>query len=315
MNRWSGVEEFVEVVNSGSFTAAARKLGVSTSHVSRRIDALESRLSTRLLYRTTRQITLTEVGKTYFEHCNDLIEAFGEAEALVTQMQTEPVGTLKITAPSVFGEKYIAPLTNDFIKVHPKLSVEFHFTNDVIDMVHDGYDLAIRTGDLKDSTLMAKKLAPRKLHVCASPAYIKEFGIPDDLEALHGHNCLVGLVDSWAFQDNGAIIQYKPKGRWHGNSGSAVLDATLRGLGLAQLPDYYVSQKLQSGELVEILQDYRAPDSAVWAVYPFNRNLSAKVRLFVDFLSDHFSKHLPWVEEGVEADSDDLNDDERQAAN
>ncbi|WP_325890949.1 LysR family transcriptional regulator [Grimontia sp. NTOU-MAR1] len=309
MNRWSGVEEFVEVVNSGSFTAAARKLGVSTSHVSRRIDALESRLTTRLLYRTTRQITLTEVGKMYFEQCNDLIEKFAEVEALVTQMQTEPVGTLKITAPSVFGEKFIAPLANDFIEVHPKLSVEFHFTNDVVDLVHDGYDLAIRTGDLKDSTLMAKKLAPRKLYVCASPAYLKEFGVPANLDDLQNHNCLVGLVDSWSFRDDGNAVNIKPQGRWHGNSGSAVLDAALHGLGLAQLPDYYVSQKIMSGELVEVLSGYQAPDSAVWAVYPFNRNLSAKVRLFVDFLSDHFQHHLPWM---VEEHHD--NDDHQEAA-
>lgn len=311
MNRWSGVEEFVEVVNSGSFTAAARKLGVSTSHVSRRIDALECRLSTRLLYRTTRQITLTEVGKMYFEQCNDLIEKFAEVEALVTQMQTEPVGTLKITAPSVFGEKFIAPLVNDFIDVHPRLSVEFHFTNDVIDLVHDGYDLAIRTGDLKDSTLMAKKLAPRKLYVCASPAYLREFGAPVNLDDLQNHNCLIGLVDSWSFQDGGTTVTIKPRGRWHGNSGSAVLDAALHGLGIAQLPDYYVSQKILSGELVEVLADYQAPDSAVWAVYPFNRNLSAKVRQFVDFLSDHFQYHLPWR---IEAQRDDDSHNHREVA-
>ncbi|MBV7298892.1 LysR family transcriptional regulator [Enterovibrio paralichthyis] len=309
MNRWSGVEEFVEVVNSGSFTAAARKLGVSTSHVSRRIDALENRLTTRLLYRTTRQITLTEVGRMYFEHCNNLIEQFADVEALVTQMQTEPVGTLKITAPSVFGEKYIAPLANDFMQVHTKLSVEFHFTNDVVDIVHDGYDLAIRTGELKDSTLMARKLAPRRLYVCASPRYLKEHGYPKHLEDLQSHNCLVGLVDTWAFEENGTPVQYKPKGRWHGNSGSAVLDATLQGLGLAQLPDYYVSRKLLSGDLVEVLPDYRSPDSSVWAVYPFNRNLSAKVRLFVDFLTERFSHHLPW-----EHEDEPLEDDDHQEA-
>ncbi|SKA46468.1 LysR family transcriptional regulator [Enterovibrio nigricans] len=314
MNRWSGVEEFVEVVNSGSFTAAARKLGVSTSHVSRRIDALESRLSTRLLYRTTRQITLTEVGKMYFDHCNNLIEKFAEVEALVTQMQTEPVGTLKITAPSIFGEKFIAPLANDFIKVHPKLSVEFHFTNDVVDIVHDGYDLAIRTGELKDSTLMAKKLAPRKLYTCASPSYLREHGIPQTLEDLQSHNCLVGLVDTWTYSDNGTCVQIKPKGRWHGNSGSAVLDASLRGLGLAQLPDYYVNQKILSGELVEVLHEYHAPDSAVWAVYSFNRNLSAKVRLFVDFLSDSFSHHLPWLEEEHQEESHSDDEQNQEAS-
>ncbi|PMN93328.1 LysR family transcriptional regulator [Enterovibrio norvegicus] len=310
MNRWSGVEEFVEVVNSGSFTAAARKLGVSTSHVSRRIDALESRLSTRLLYRTTRQITLTEVGKVYFEHCNSLIEEFCDAEALVTQMQTEPLGLLKITAPSIFGEKYIAPLANEFIQAHPKLSVELHFSNDIVDMVHDGYDLAIRTGMLKDSTLMARRLAPRQLYVCASPDYIKEFGEPKVLADLANHNCLVGSAEAWSFQDKGEATQVKVKGRWHGNSGSAVLDAALRGMGLAQLPDYYVRPKIQQGELLEVLADYKGPDSAVWAVYPFNRNLSAKVRLFVDFLSDHFSDHLPWDDEIM---LEELN--RRQASN
>ncbi|WP_434362239.1 LysR family transcriptional regulator [Parasalinivibrio latis] len=300
MNRWSGVEEFVEVVNCGSFTAAARKLGVSTSHVSRQIDALEHRLSTRLLYRTTRQVTLTEMGKVYFDHCNQLLDGFSDAEAIVTQLQTQPQGLLKITAPAVFGEKYIAPLANEFIRNHPKLSVEFHFSNQVMDMIHDGYDLAIRTGILKDSTLMARRLAPRQLYVVASGEYLKEFGTPASLDDIQHHDCLIGTLDTWSFQKDGLLTQMKVKGRWHGNSGTAILDAALRGLGLAQLPDYYVVDKIRRGELVTVLDEFRSPDSGVWAVYPYNRHLSAKVRLFVDFLSERFSEHLPWIEEEEE---------------
>ena len=294
MSRWSGVEELVEIVNCGSFTAAAKKLGVSTSHVSRQIDALEQRLSTRLLYRTTRQVNLTEMGKVYYDHCNHLLEGFADAEAIVTQLQTQPQGLLRITAPSIFGEKYIAPLANEFSQQYPNLGLEFVFSNDVVDVIQDGFDVAIRTGVLKDSTLMARRLAQRQLYVVASPEYVKQHGKPKTMAELQNHQNLIGSKDSWSFQLNGVPTQIKVKGRWHGNSGIALLDAALKGLGIAQLPDYHVVDKINSGELVTILDEFKCTDHAVWAVFPYNRHLSAKVRLFVDFLFASFKQQLPW---------------------
>lgn len=296
MSRWSGVEEFVEIVNCGSFTAAAKRLGVSTSHVSRQVDALEQRLSTRLLYRTTRQVNLTEMGKVYYEHCNNLLEGFSDAEAIVTQLQTEPQGLLRVTAPATFGEQYIAPLANDFIRLHPKLNVEFSFSNDVVDVIQEGYDLAIRTGVLKDSTLMARRLAHRRLFLVASPEYINAYGEPKSLAELHTHIGLMGEKDAWSFYVDGASSQIKVKGRWQSNSEAAQLDAALKGMGLAQLPDYQVLDKINKGELISVLDDYSSPDPGVWAVYPYNRNLSVKVRLFVDYLTEQFEKGLPWLE-------------------
>ena len=297
MNRWKGVEEFVEVVNCGSFTAAALKLDVSTSHVSRQIDALEHRLNTRLLYRTTRKITLTEIGKNYFDSCNHLIEGFSMAEETVTQMQTKPQGILKITAPATFGENYIAPLANQFMQSYPELGIEFHFSNQIIDLVDEGFDLAIRTGILKDSSLMARRIAPRQLYVCASPAYLKQHRQPDNLQDLVKHNCLIGTLDVWQFQEHEQLKKIKVKGRWHGNSGSALVDATCMGLGLSQLPDYYVVDKIRRGELIPVLAQYQTPETAVWAIYPYNRHLSQKVRLFVDYISESFSQSLPWLDQ------------------
>ncbi len=284
MARWAGIEEFVAVAETQSFTAAAKRLSVSTAHVSRQINALEERLGAKLFYRTTRKVTMTEVGGTYYQHCRQLLQSLEEAEQAVTSLQSEPRGTLRLTCSVAYGDLFVAPLVNEFISKYPELSVQMLFTNQTLDLVEEGLDLAIRFGRLKDSTLVARKLAPRTLYTCGSPQYFERFGNPKNLQDLAKHNCLLGTLDYWTFCEKGQSKTLKVAGNWSCNSGPALLDAALRGIGLVQLPDYYVVDHLQSGALRSVLDDYRQPDSAVWAVYPHNRHLSPKVRLLVDLL-------------------------------
>ncbi len=286
MQRWDRVEAFVEVVRQGSFSAAARELRVSASHVSRLVGQLESRLDTQLLYRTTRRIRLTDAGRLYYQHCQPLFEGFREAESALDDFQARPKGMLSLTCATTFGERYIAPLVNDFQSLHPQLEVHMHFTNRQVDLIDEGFDVAIRMGALKDSSLIARRLCERREYVVGSRNYFEQTARPHSLAELSAHNCLAGSRDSWLFSVDGQRREVRISGRWQANSGPALLDAARKGLGLAQLPDYYVMADLRSGQLVSVLDQYQYTDTAVWAVYPRHRHLSAKVRQFVDFLAE-----------------------------
>jgi len=292
---WEGVCEFVSVAEQGGFTAAARKLGVSVAQVSRQVAQLEDRLQAKLLLRTTRQVRLTELGDIYYRHCRQLLDNLYEAELAVGRHQAEPQGTLRITAPVSYGESRIAPLVNDFMLRYPQLEVTLTLTNQLLDLVHDGFDLAIRLGHLKDSTLIARKLAERIPYVCASPAYAARNGVPLSLPELAQHSCLVGNSDEWHFTLQGQPHTLRVQGQLHCNSGHALLDAALKGIGIIQLPDYYVYPHLASGELLELFPECRAPAEGIWALYPQNRHLSPKVRLLVDYLADQLGSASPTV--------------------
>lgn len=291
MRKWEGIEEFVAVAETNSFTSAAKRLRVSTAHVSRQINALEERLGTKLFYRTTRKVTATEVGTIYYQHCRQLLDNLEEADQAVTHLQSTPRGKLRLTCAVAYGDRFIAPMVNEFLSLYPDLSVEMIFTNQALDLVQEGVDLAIRMGQMEDSSLIARKLAPRTLYVCGSPQYFTQQSQPHILSELASHNCLLGTLDYWGFYENGKTRTVKVEGNWRCNSGPALLDAALRGLGLVQLPNYYVSVHLQNGTLISVLDNYRQPDSAVWVVYPPNRHLSPKVRLLVDFLSERLAAH------------------------
>jgi len=285
MHNWEGVCEFVAVVETGSFTAASKRLGLSTAQVSRLVSALEVRLSAKLLYRTTRKVTITELGNVYYQHCRQLLDGLEEAERVVTNLQSIPTGKLQITAPVTYGEKTIAPLVNDFAAQYPELVVRLHLTNQQLDLVDEGFDIAIRLGKLDDSRMIAKRLAPRVQHVCASPDYIARYGAPHSLSELDRHNCLLGTLDYWRFQEGGKARQIRVKGSLRCNSGPALLDAALKGLGIVQLPDYYVDPCLETGQLRPMLQTYQELNEAVWALYPQNRHLSPKVQLLLDYFA------------------------------
>jgi len=286
MFNWEGVNEFVAVAELESFTAAAKRLAISTAQVSRQVSALEVRLSTKLFHRTTRKVSVTEVGRIYYQHCRQVLDGLEEAERAITNLQRTPSGKLQVTAPVTYGESLIAPLVNNFVAKYPELEVRLHLSNQIVDLVDEGFDLAIRLGKLDDSTMMAKRLASRTQYVCASQDYLSAFGVPHSLSELDHHNCLQGTLDYWRFQEKGKTRKIRVKGNIRCNNGRALVDAALKGIGIVQLPDYYVLPFIKSGQLVSLLEQHREPDEGVWAVYPHNRHLSPKVRLLLDYLDE-----------------------------
>lgn len=290
MTIWDGINEFVCVVETESFTAAAKRLEVSVAHISRQVNQLEDRLGAKLLYRTTRKLRLTEVGEVYYQHARKILDDMQAAERAVMEMEGKPTGKLRITAPVYYGEYFLAPLVNDFLLQYPQLDLELKLTNETVDLVKEGYDLAIRLGTLDSSSLMCRKLARRTQYLCASPAYLATHGTPQTLADLANHRCLGGSLDHWRFLENGKLRNWRVGSAWSCNSGLALKDAALKGLGIVQLPDYYVQAALAQGSLISLLESHRLPDDGVWVVYPQNRHLSPKVRLLVDFLVTQLGK-------------------------
>lgn len=289
MSRWQGLDEFVAVAECASFSRAAERLRLSSSQVSRQVALLEDCLQVRLLYRTTRRVSLTEAGQTFFARCQRLIEERNEAFESIGDLQSAPSGLLRMTAAVAYGERFIVPLVNDFMSSYPQLKLEIELTNRTLDMVHEGVDLAIRLGRLSESSLVATRIAPRAMYLCASPGYLERYGRPHTLSELGEHNCLIGTGDTWLFERDGREFQFRPSGNWRCNSGQAVLDAALRGFGLCQLPDYYVLAPLRRGELVALLDANQPPNAAVWAVYPQRRYALPKVRLLIEALKTGLS--------------------------
>ena len=288
--KWDGISEFVYVAEYESFTKAAKKIGISTAQVSRQVSALEQRLNIKLLYRTTRKVSLTEEGNVFYQHCRGVLDGLDAAEQAVTHLQSKPQGMIKLTAPVTYGERQLIPLVNDFMVQYDEIEVTALLSNQQLDLVEDSYDLAIRIGKLRDSTMMAKKLSSRTNFVCASPSYIEKYGIPHSLTELGQHNCLLGTLDYWHFKESGKEKNIRVAGRVRYNSGYSLVDAAIKGLGIVQLPDYYVQKHLESGELVSLLDNFREPEEGIWAVYTHNRHLSPKIRLLLDYLAAHLSK-------------------------
>lgn len=287
---WEGVTEFVAVAEAQSFTGAARALDTSVAQISRKVAALEDRLSIKLLIRTTRKVSVTEAGQTYYQHCRHLVEGLKQADRAITELNATPQGRLKITSSVTYGEQLIAPLLSDFMLMYPQLELELVLSNQTFDLIEQDFDLAIRLGRLTDSTMMAKRLSSRQVRVCASPGYIEKYGEPHTLSELSQHNCLIGSLPIWRFIENKKEKSVRVKGSVHCNSGAALTNAALKGLGIVQLPDFYVQESMDKGELVEILVPYREPKEGIWAVYPNNRHLSTKVRLLVEFLAKELSE-------------------------
>ena len=261
--------------------------------MSRQVSDLEKRLNIKLLYRTTRKVSLTEEGRVFYQHCRGVLDGLDAAEQAVSNLQSKPQGRIKLTAPVTYGEQQLLPLVNNFMVMYSDIEVTAFLSNQKIDLVDGGYDLAIRIGKLSDSTMMAKKLSHRTNFVCAAPTYLEKHGIPHFLSELSEHNCLLGTRDYWHFIENdkeaGKERNMRVSGTVQYNSGHSLVDAALKGLGIVQLPDYYVQQYLASGELVSLLDNYREPEESIWAIYPHNRHLSPKIRLLVDYLAERLA--------------------------
>lgn len=285
MSRWDGFDEFLAVASATSFTRAARTLGVSVTHVSRSVMGLEHRLKAQLFHRTTRSVRLTDTGRLLYERCHDIARERDEAFSLIGD-QGELRGELRMTCSTAMGERFVAPLMRKFAEPFPQLVIDLELSNRVVDIAAEGMDLAIRTGTVDDSGLLATRVASRRLHTCAAPAYLARAGQPETLEALSGHDCLVGSSATWHYLVDGRAVMYKPSARFRCNSGTAVIDACASGLGLCQLPDFYVAPLLDAGVIALVLRQFELADEPVWAVYQRRRHHSAKIRQAVSFLKD-----------------------------
>ena len=293
MSRWEGFEELVEVVNCGSFSGAARILGVSKGHVSQQISRLEDRLETRLLHRTTRKLSLTETGAIYYEQCRQVVEDLEAAERAMTTLQQEAKGQLRISAPHLIGEVLLVPAIAQFLQHNPELEIDLELSSHPIDLIGERFDLAVQVGARKDVNVVNRVLAPTSFHVVASPDYLAKHPAPQKLRDLKQHNCLLfvdaGQTKPWRFSDGTGSINISVKSNWRSNSGYALRAAVEQGLGLAYLPDYYLRDDLINGSLVTVLSDWKAIDRSIVAIYQHKRHLSAKIRLFTDFLSEYFA--------------------------
>lgn len=300
MEHLSDIAVFVRVVEAGSFTAAAEQLGLSQSAVSKCVTRLETHLGTRLLNRSTRKFSLTEAGSALHARGRRALDELEQAELEVARLQTEPRGVLRVNAPMSFGILHLAPALAKFLNHYPALTVDLQLDDRIVDLVEEGFDCAIRIKALTDSALVARKLAPCRMAVCASPDYLKRRGTPTTPDALRDHACLVYTYrddpNEWVFRgpDN-RELKVAVGGRLRCNNGLIHRDAALAGLGILVTPTFYVGDELRSGRLQTILTDYTPiPEPSLYVVYPERRHLSPKVRAFVDFLAARFGPVPYW---------------------
>ncbi|MEC7491182.1 MAG: LysR family transcriptional regulator [Pseudomonadota bacterium] len=298
MDTLTGMRLFNKVVETGSFSAAGRAVGLAPSSVSRQISGLEDQLGTRLFNRTTRNLHLTEAGEIYNRHVELILSDVVDANAAVTNLQQEPRGTLRLNVPVVFGRQYIATTMPEFLGQYPKLSVDLQVTNHYIDLIEDGADLAIRVGGLTNTSFIARKLVGILRVLVASPEYLRKYGVPELPEDLSAHNCLRFRVNPgeshWELRNKltGKTSDIHAHGNLQANNVEAVNAAMLNGGGIALLPSWVVGKDIKRGDAIIVLPDYHATvphlDSAIYAVYPYTRNVSPKVRAYIDFIVAKF---------------------------
>lgn len=299
MDRFKELSTFVEVAQRGSLSAAARDQGITPAMVGRRIDQLEERLGVKLFKRSTRKVTLTPEGSTFYEDCHRLLGEIRSAEEALTAGARSASGRLIVTAPTSFGRHHIAPHLPEFIARHPNLAITLHLSERLVDLRNERFDLAIRIADLRSADLIAARLARNRRVVCAAPGYLKRAGRPRSLEDLGRHNCLVtstedGTADSWSFIEQGKPVAIKVSGNLQCNDGEVLTRWAIAGEGLAWRSTWEVSEEIRRGRLVAVLDEFASHGSNIHAVYPERRLLPAKVRLFIDFLRKTFGDPPYW---------------------
>ena len=299
MDLFSAIEAFVRVAETQSFSQGALRLGKSKSLISRQIAALEAELGVRLFQRTTRSITLTEAGRGFFERATRILADVEDATLSVSRLQTAPRGCLRINAPMSFGFLHLAPALPDFLRRYPEITVDMAMNDRVVDLVDEGFDVAVRIGRLTESSLIARRLAPIKIVVCASPAYLDKHGTPQTPDDLLRHHCLLNVTqsqsDEWRFiRPGGQDWSVMVNGPLKVNNGDALKAAALKGLGLTMLPSFITGADLHTGNLVAVLDRFVPQDVGLYAVYPHSRLLSPKVRAFIDFLAERFAPIPYW---------------------
>ncbi len=300
MDSLTSMKVFCAVVDNGSFAAAAGKLRLSRAMVTKHVMNLENHLNIRLLNRTTRRLSLTESGAGYYERCTQILNELEEAEAQARQASAEPRGTLRINAPYGFATGHVAPFLPEFLASHPDLKLDITMNDRFVDLVEEGFDVAVRiAATLPESSLVARKLAPCRMVVCGSPEYFQRHGEPKTPADLERHNCLgysfCAAQGAWTFAGaDGRRHAVKANGTIRANSGDALRAAALGGIGVVLLPTFAVGQELEDGHLKPVILDCGTQESAIYAVYPSRRHLSAKVRAFVDFLGHKYGPEPYW---------------------
>ena len=301
MDQLRQIEAFTTVVQSGSFVKAADRLDISKAVVSRLVLELEAQLGTRLLNRTTRRLSLTDSGTDYFERCRQILDDLAEANAAASATTAQPAGRLRINAPLTFGNLHLAPLWGVFLKAYPKIELDVTLSDRAVDLVEEGFDLAIRitaATRLQSSTLVARKLGSDRAHLCASPAYLQHAPPIDQLQDLATHSVMAYSYwsggDVWTFEGPRGRESVTTHPRLRANSGDTCRSAALADQGIVLQPGFLVGPDLKAGRLVEILPHYRGPALNIHAVYPSRQHLSGKVRAMVDFLAEAF-KQPGWL--------------------
>jgi DNA-binding transcriptional LysR family regulator len=290
MDRFTGMAVFAKVVDTASFAEAARHFGMSPAMVSKHVRTLEERLGVRLLNRTTRRVSATEVGQNYYERCLRILSELEDAERAAGDQQAAPRGVLRLTAPVSFSFRHLAPAIADYLSAHPDVSIDLSLNDHYVDLIEERFDVAIRVGRLADSSLISRKLCSIAMTVCASPAYLEANGTPQEPSDLTKHNCLVYTYamrqSAWRFVDRAGqehIVQVN--GRFLANNGDALLALAVKGAGIVLSPDFIVEDDVQAGRLIRLLPEFAAGETPVHAVYPHSKYLSAKTRTFIDFLA------------------------------
>jgi DNA-binding transcriptional LysR family regulator len=300
MDRFNALTTFAKVVELGSFARAADRLSVSTSAVSRQVAELEAHLDVRLLNRTTRRLSLTEAGQAFYERCVQLLADLEETESSVRAAAVEPKGTLRITCGVTFGERYLAAAIAEFAGRHPQVSFDLDLSDRAVDLVEEGFDLAIRIGPIGHQALVSRRIGTTQFVCCASPGYLARYRAPSTPEDLVHHACLVytyaAVASAWTFESRDGT-RHTPRiaPRHRTNNGRMLVELAAAGLGIVLEPDFILAPEVRSGRLQRVLPDYQPPRSPIAAVYPSRRHLSAKVRTFVDFLAERYAQRQEWA--------------------
>lgn len=300
MDRVGDLALFLRVLDLGSISAAARSLDLSVAVASQRLKRLERDLGVRLLHRTTRQLHATPEGAALAEQGRALVEDLEALTGGLRQAATEVAGTLRLTASASFGRQYLSPLLPEFLARYPRVKVSVNLNDQLLDLVSSGFDMAIRIGALEDSSLVARKLAPNRRVICASPEYVRRHGMPNSPEELARHECLMlvgsqGRQDLWRLHDRaGREIAVRVSGRFESNLGELLRDAAVAGLGIAVHSTWHVNEDLRAKRLVPVMPDYGVAESGIYAVIPQRRLIPPRVRAFSDFLAERFGEHPPW---------------------
>ncbi len=298
MDRFHSMSVFIEVVDRGGFTAAQERTGLSRAQISKLVMQLEAHLGTRLLNRTTRRISLTEMGRIYYERCKVLLLEVDEIDSMAGEHTETPRGTLTIGAPGSFGILHFKDVITEYMKQYPQVQISLQLTDRFVDVVDEGFDVVIRIAEMADTSLIARKLSSCKLVYCASPKYLKEHGTPNVPQDLALHHCLLysnaDKPDTWSFYGPAGIENVRVSGPLTTDNGHILRAAALADLGIVFMPTFIVGEDLRNGSLQQVLSDYCPPELNINAVFPSRRYLSAKVRTFIDFAAQYFSDEPAW---------------------